>query len=232
MMSDKVINFAGNTIALIVRGKESAAHHPNTLNQHADRVLPDGSPMGFFGKRTQNVSTGTKVAGFLGGGFVGNAISVLVPGGFTGLAGLVGAVSGTDVNAYGMAMEGFVCDYAEFQLKARAYVDVDQAAAARKVSTVLIVTVTPAQAAAFTKYWRDLDSCPGTFNFAGGNCSTGASNAFVAAKRLDAGVPGLDTPDHLYDQLVEAFPAATSHSGYVGFVPKAGGKGYDLVVRS
>ena len=52
-MADIVIDFhTGNKkIGLIVRGKQAPDHHPDKLAQHADTVLADGSPEGFFGER-------------------------------------------------------------------------------------------------------------------------------------------------------------------------------------
>jgi len=44
-------------IGIIVRGKHSEQHDPEVLEQHADVILSDGSPVGYFGE---------------GGGFSGN----------------------------------------------------------------------------------------------------------------------------------------------------------------
>ena len=43
------LEFEGSSVALIVRGKTGPKHEPGVMSQHADCVLPDGSPMGFFG---------------------------------------------------------------------------------------------------------------------------------------------------------------------------------------
>lgn len=49
-MPDETIDFGkGGKIALIVRGKTGPDHHPSKLEQHADTVEADGSPVGFFG---------------------------------------------------------------------------------------------------------------------------------------------------------------------------------------
>ena len=37
-------------ISLIIRGKASEQHHPGVMEQHADVILSDGTPMGFFGE--------------------------------------------------------------------------------------------------------------------------------------------------------------------------------------
>jgi hypothetical protein len=39
----------GTSLGLIVRGKESFGHSPGVMEQHADSILADGSPVGFFG---------------------------------------------------------------------------------------------------------------------------------------------------------------------------------------
>jgi len=40
----------GTKIALIVRGKTAVDHEPDLLAQHADVILGDGTPIGFFGE--------------------------------------------------------------------------------------------------------------------------------------------------------------------------------------
>ncbi len=37
-------------IGLIIRGKHSETHNPDLLEQHADVVLSDGAPIGYFGE--------------------------------------------------------------------------------------------------------------------------------------------------------------------------------------
>jgi hypothetical protein len=72
---------------------------------------------------------------------------------------------------------------------------------------------------------------PGSFNIVGDNCSTHASKAFIDAGILTDGIPGLDTPDNLYRQLVTKLPGkTTTMTGYIGFVPKASG-GFDMKFR-
>jgi len=51
IVPDETISFVGgHTVALIVRGKTGPDHHPGKLEQHADAIEPDGSPVGFFGE--------------------------------------------------------------------------------------------------------------------------------------------------------------------------------------
>lgn len=41
---------AGGKVALIVRGKLGPVHHPGNMEQHADCILSNGAPFGFFGE--------------------------------------------------------------------------------------------------------------------------------------------------------------------------------------
>ena len=49
-MAYEDISFAGDKVALVVRGKESAEHVPGKLEQHADCVRSNGAPVGYFGE--------------------------------------------------------------------------------------------------------------------------------------------------------------------------------------
>lgn len=49
-MPSRRVAFTGLSVALIVRGKESAEHSPSKLAQHADCVRSDGSPVGYFSR--------------------------------------------------------------------------------------------------------------------------------------------------------------------------------------
>jgi hypothetical protein len=63
----------------------------------------------------------------------------------------------------------------------------------------------------------------------GGNCSSHASDAFINAGILGAGIPALDTPDNLYRQICREKKGKCSVlSGYVGF--SALGPGYVMLV--
>ena len=192
-MADIVVGFAGGPprIGLIVRGKLSATQHPGLMEQHADAILSDGSPVGFYGE--------------------GN---------------------GGSANRVGMMMQGVVYDYAELRKNRPFYVNVNSAVANRVVSTVLLIRVTAKQAKAFGDAWARMTTSPGDFNILGGNCSTHASAAFIAAGVLKDGIPGLDTPDNLYAQIVADLPAAAVQSltGFIGFAPAPSG-GYTMAVR-
>jgi hypothetical protein len=98
-------------------------------------------------------------------------------------------------------------------------------------STVLLLEVTKDQADLFKRYWTQLKLNPGAFNILGGNCSTHASEAFIDAKILTKGIPGLDTPNNLYKQLSEKYIGkCQTFSGYIG-VRNKGRDLYDLVVE-
>lgn len=128
-------------------------------------------------------------------------------------------------NIIGLRMQGVVYDYAALQIQRPYYVDRADAVANRVVSTVLLVEVDDPTAQAFAQAWANMTLNPGDFNIIGGNCATHASAAFINAKVLTSGIPGLDTPDNLYAQLVRVLPAGKRRSitGFIGFVPRSGG---------
>lgn len=192
-MPDIVIDFSkGNKkIALVVRGKKGPNDHPGVMDQHADAILPDGAPIGFYG-----------------------------------------TANGSWANDVGMDMDGAVWTYWDLRRHRPWYVDERSAISHRVVSTVLIVDVTKSEADKFSAAWTRMVRRPGDFEILGNNCSTHASAAFMAAGIVSDSIPGLDTPDHLYEQLVDALPAGRRHSytGFIGFAPRTGG-GYNLTMR-
>jgi hypothetical protein len=192
-MVDKVFSFSGGStrIGLVVRGKLSATHRPDLMAQHADVILADGSPIGFYGEGNDGSS-----------------------------------------NGIGLGMQGVVYDYEAMRIQRPYYVQQDSAVTNRVVSTVLLIAVTPAQAKAFAASWAKMQTDPGNFNIVGGNCSTHASASFIDAGLVKNGIPGLDTPDKLYAQLVGELPAGSLESitGHIGFTADARG-GYQMVVK-
>ena len=194
----KQIKLSGLQIGLIVRGKTSDTHNPGVMAQHADCILADGAPIGFFGGGDNPYSSGS--------------------------------TSGWSQST-GINMEGYVADYAVFQKIRPYYVDYAKAKLYKVTSTVLIVTVTKQQALKFAEFWTNLKSDPGAFHLLGSNCSTHASEAFRYANILSGGIPGLDTPNNLYNQLKKKFNAtSTSYSGFLGFQPT--GAGYNVYMDS
>ena len=186
----ETVTINGTKIALIVRGKLNTNHDPDLMAQHADVILPDGSPIGFFGKGD-------------------------------GLSGSSGSI--------GIGMDGIVYDYNLFQVYRPYYVNLIQAKRYKVKSTVLIITVTHTEALLFKNFWIQIKSNPKGFSLLGDNCSTHASEAFISAGILIRGIPGLDTPNNLFKQIITFRKNAKSYSGYVGFKKKTGG-GFDLVI--
>ncbi len=179
-MAHQSIVFSGDKVALIVRGKTSADHSPGKLEQHADCVRSNGSPVGYFGE------------GGEGSGYILSAV-------------LIG-------------IRGEVYDMDKFKRYRPFYVDASLARGYGVVSTALVVRVTSVQADRFDEYWDRLANDPGTFRLLGKNCSTRASGAFRYAGILEAGIPGLDTPNNLYKQIVtQRADICDSYSGYIGF---------------
>jgi len=179
------IPFAGDKVALVVRGKESPEHVPGKRAQHADCVRSQGAPVGYFGED--------------GEGNVYITTAVLI------------------------GVRGEVYDLGTFTRKRPYYVDASIARAYQLISTALVVRVTSAQASSFDDDWDQLTKDPGTFRLLGKNCSTRASGAFRHAGILQSGIPGLDTPDNLYRQLVaQRGDLCSSYSGYVGFTSAGG----------
>lgn len=207
-MASSTYTFAGDKIALIVRGKTSHAHSPGVMAQHADCVLSNGAPVGFFG---------TGNAGSSGGGSSGTGASSKKSAGSS--------------NTTGIAMTGVVYDFAALSRARANYVDLAYARGTGTISTVLFVQVSSKEAAAFGKAWADMTKDPGQFHILGWNCSTHASIAFKKAGILSGGIPGLDTPNNLYLQLcIEKKGKVSMASGYVGF--STYGTGYMMTVET
>lgn len=187
----QTITFDGTKIALIVRGKIGMDHEPGLLDQHADVILSDGTPMGFFGE-----GQGTSGSG----------------------------------GSSGFGMDGVVYDFPLFQVHRPYYVDLNMAKKYKVKSTVLVITVTKKQALLFKKFWSSLKVNPRGFRLIGDNCSTHASEAFITAGVTKKGIPGLDTPDNLYKQIIALENDTKTYSGHIGFIKKDSGDGFDLVL--
>jgi hypothetical protein len=185
-MPDTIVGFTSGPkkVSVVVRGKQGPNHHPDKLDQHADCILQNGAPIGFFGE--------------------GNDGSL---------------------NGVGLGMNGVVYDYPLFQRHRPQYVNLNMAVARRVVSTVLIIEVDQTTATKFDEAWWRMRTNPGSFDIVGNNCATHASAAFIYAGVVTSGIPWMDTPDNLYDQLVDQIPAGrrTSYTGFVGFIPSSGG---------
>jgi len=204
-----------NIIGLIVRGKENDKHKPGKMAQHADCILPGGEHVGFYGEG------GDASSGSSGSNSSNSSSSTQ------------SLANGPSLswNRSGLNMKGVVAHHKELLKMRPAYVNINLAKKYKVKSTVILLKVTKTQADLFVQYWKNLKLSPGTFNILGGNCSTHASDAFIAATVVASGIPGLDTPNNLYKQL------KAKHSGeiviYSGFIGAAhsGGNKYGLVVE-
>lgn len=183
-----------NEIGLIVRGKRLPAHVPDLLEQHADCVLSDGSPVGFYGT---------------GAGYLGVSAST------------------------GMGMDGVVMTYDDFASGIYGRIHYVDAVVAKKynlASTLLLIKVSKAESMLFAAAWNEMKHHPGSFSLLGNNCSTHASLAFNKAGVLPSAIPGIDTPDNLYHQLIAIREGQfRSFSGFLGFTPEPGGFSIDML---
>ncbi|HEY6527390.1 MAG TPA: hypothetical protein VIZ65_01760 [Cellvibrionaceae bacterium] len=203
---------APDVIGLIVRGKKNADHSPGKLEQHADCILPCGQPVGFFGEGgdASSGSSGPSFSSFLKSWANGPSLSW---------------------NSSGLNMKGKVAYYDDLKKIRPMYVSAELAKRYDVCSTVLLLKVTRAQAELFAQYWIDLKLNPGAFNIIGKNCSTYASGAFIATKIVTDGIPGLDTPNGLFEQLkAKHVGEKRIISGFIGAQPTSG-TNYDLVVE-
>jgi hypothetical protein len=179
MASVVQLDFPGDRIALVVRNKHSHTHHPDLGDQHADCILANGAPVGFFGDMTGRT----------------------VP----------------------MGVKGYVATYPIFRSTRPHYVDMGSARGAKCISALLVVSASATEVREFMTTWNHMRASPDEFSIASNNCASHASRAFMDAGLLPDGIPGTDTPDNLYDQLVRALGArCTVEFGYVGFMPRAG----------
>jgi hypothetical protein len=185
-------------VGLIVRGMTGPQADPRMLEQHADCVLSNGAPVGFYGEGPPRSGGNTSVVS----------------------------------NTFGVNLNGVVYDYHAMFARRRYYVDLASAKGYGVISTMVTVNVTDNQARLFNGYWRQRLARPGGFDIVGNNCSSRASEAFVVAGIVRAGIPGIDTPVHLYRQLVHVqgpYRTAT-YSGHIGFVKSASLPGYQVVI--
>lgn len=77
--------------------------------------------------------------------------------------------------------------------------------------------VTPQQASALEKSWLELQQDTPKFRLFGLNCASRAAEMFVKAGILPHGLPGLDTPEAVYERIKEYYPDATCETGYFGY---------------
>jgi hypothetical protein len=136
--------------------------------------------------------------------------------GFFPVKGAAPPGSGGRVQAGLVGVPGEAADMKWFLKFRRAYVDLELAKLLDSRSSVILIKVTPAQAAELRKYWRGLKTDAGAFRLLGHNCSTAAAAGFKEAQ-VTGEISGLDTPDRLFEQIREQYPDAHMLSGYYGY---------------
>jgi hypothetical protein len=137
--------------------------------------------------------------------------------------------SGAPVGYFGDAAvggNGIVYGYSLFRSRRAHYVNLTDAMSKPCKSTMLVMQVGTLQAMDFRSSWLSMRAKTDGFTIVGNNCSTHASRALHAAGVIkSASVSGIDTPDNLFEQIIEDKLAPwRSYSGYLSFTPiQAGG---------
>lgn len=189
-------------IGLIVRGMTRPGATP-AGEGHADCVLSNGSPIGFFAN-SEIPTSGSASSG----------------------SATLGA------RALAASLDGEVWRYARLATERPEYIHQGVAAANDVVSTLLAIDVSDGERARFERAWAAMEVDPGQFGIVGANCSTHAGYAFSAAGLLTsygwtvgsartAEIEGMDTPTNLFHQLFRG-PAngrIEVYTGYLGFEP-------------
>lgn len=136
--------------------------------------------------------------------------------------------TGAPVGYFGSGVvgaRGVVFAYSHFRASRPAYVNMTDARSTPCLSTILVMDVGPARARAFRDAWLAMRAKTDGFTIMGNNCATHASRACYAAGIIrTAEVSGVDTPNNLYEQIVDdGLVGWRSYSGYLGFAPLASG---------
>jgi hypothetical protein len=137
-----------------------------------------------------------------------------------------GGSSGGLGRPVGIGLPGLTRDWESFLRKRPEYVDLEYAKLMDRHSSLILMKVTRAQAAALDHYWKDLHKDPGAFYFLGRNCSTAAAAGFEQA-HIAKEIEGLDTPDRLFRQLRAEYPDTFMISGFYGYT--RAGRRYRMV---
>lgn len=84
-----------------------------------------------------------------------------------------------------------------------------------------MIEVTPREAERFQQTWQALRTRPGSFSLVGFNCASHAALAFAIAGLVGREIPGLDTPDNLFQALWSRNRArCRDEYGLLGFLPR------------
>jgi hypothetical protein len=127
-----------------------------------------------------------------------------------------GAPGGGTTGAAGLDLPAVSADLDWFVDHRPWFVYLEIAKATNLTSSLILVKTTAADAATLSTYWDDLEKDPGAFYILGKNCSTAAAAGFERA-HIAKEITGLDTPDHLFEQLRERYADAYMISGYFGY---------------
>lgn len=160
-------------------------------------------------------------------------IDMAIPG--AGLIGFFGTPNGGRLNGIGMGMNGFLNNTPQEWFggpAARPNYAVGAGINVRLpdgrimpipglLSTICEVQVCPADAAKMAAAAAAVDAAPGTFNLAGRNCSTVATQILGAGGIMKGGISGLDNPQNLLDQLQKNH-GAKCYNGYTQWLPGQG----------
>jgi hypothetical protein len=118
----------------------------------------------------------------------------------------------------GFGMTGVVADKSWFDANRPYYNNADLAKQNGVVSTYCTLKVCPDAAKKFGDAWKNLGSSPPNFSIMGGNCSTRAGGCFQAAGVLNGGISGLDTPNHLFEDLKAKYGTSLKcQTGFFGY---------------
>ena len=117
-------------------------------------------------------------------------------------------------------MNGVVANKPWFNKYRPEYINADVARRDGVVSTYCTLRVCPDAAKKFGDAWKALGNNPPNFSIIGGNCSSRAGGCFQAAGVLDSGISGLDTPNHLFEDLKAKYGNSLKcQTGFFGYNP-------------
>lgn len=126
-----------------------------------------------------------------------------------------------EAGTWGLGVPGQVYGYAQFAAHRPWYVNLETATARAIPSGVLLVQVSAAESRRFQAAWQAMRARPGSFHIDGFNCSSHAALAFATAGLMGSEIPGLDTPDNLFHELLSRHPRRCRDVyGYLGFMPR------------
>jgi RHS repeat-associated protein len=142
-----------------------------------------------------------------------HADATLADGSLVGFFGTGGGLSG-------FGMKGVVADKAWFDANRPYYNNADLAKKHGVVSTYCTLKVCPDAAKKFADAWNNMGGSPPNFSIMGGNCSSRAGGCFQSAGILDSGIGGLDTPNHLFEDLKAKYGSSLKcRTGFFGYNP-------------